>query len=251
MDLVETGSVSGDGSGAMFDRIATRYDLLNRLNSLGADRRWRRATAEALDLDRAGGVARVLDVASGTGDLAMAVARRYPAATVMGVDSSREMTAIGRNKVARSGFGDRVELREGDALNLAFPDRSFDAVTIGFGIRNIPDRRRALTEMARVVRPGGAVAVLELGEPPAGVAGALSRVHIRFVVPRVGALLAGAEEYRYLERSIRAFPAVAEFARTMAAAGLESIETRSLTFGVCNLFLGRSANGPSSAETRR
>lgn len=246
---VETGSVSGDGSGAMFDGIATRYDLLNRVNSLGADGRWRRATAAALELDRAGGTARVLDVASGTGELAIAVAQRYPGVTVMGVDPSREMTAIGRSKVERLGFGDRVELGEGDARDLAFPDRSFDAATIAFGIRNVPDRRRALCEMARVTRPGGAVAVLELGEPPAGLAGMLARLYIRSVVPGVGALLAGAEEYSYLVRSIRAFPPVAEFAGTMAAAGLESIEIRRLTFGVCNLFLGRPVDGLSSAET--
>ena len=231
----------------MFDGIATRYDLLNRLNSLGADRRWRRTTAEALELDRAGGAARVLDVASGTGDLAMAVARRYPGTTVQGIDPSREMTAIGRSKIERSGLEDRIELGEGDARDLAFPDHSFDAVTIAFGIRNIPDRERALREMVRVTRPGGRVAVLELGEPPAGLAGVLPRFHIRFVVPRVGALLAGAEEYRYLERSIRAFPPVAEFVRTMAAAGLESIETRRLTFGACNLFLARPADATSSA----
>ena len=248
MALVETGSVSGDGSGVMFDGIAARYDLLNRLNSLGADGCWRRTTAAALRLDRAGGAARVLDVASGTGELAIAVARRYPGVAVRGIDPSREMTAIGRSKVERLGFGDRVQLGEGDARDLAFPDRSFDAVTIAFGIRNIPDRRRALREMARVTRPGGTVAVLELAEPPAGLAGVLARLHIRFVVPRVGALLAGAEEYRYLARSIRAFPPVAEFVRTMAAAGLESIETRRLTFGVCNLFLGRPAGGRPSAE---
>lgn len=247
--MVETAMRSGGGSGAMFDGIASRYDLLNRLNSFGADRRWRRTTAEELRLDGAGGTARVLDVASGTGDLAVAVARRYPGITVKGIDTSREMTAIGRDKVERLGFGRRIELSEGDAQDLVFPDRSFDAVTIGFGIRNIPDRHRALREMARVTRPGGTVAVLELGEPPRSLAGALSRFHIRFVVPGLGALLAGAEEYRYLERSIRAFPPVAEFARTMAAAGLESIETRRLTFGVCNLFLGRPAGGPSSAET--
>ena len=246
--MVETGRVSDGGSGAMFDGIATRYDLLNRLNSLGADRRWRRTTAEALELDRAGGAARVLDVASGTGDLAMAVARRYPGTTVQGIDPSREMTAIGRSKIERSGLEDRIELGEGDARDLAFPDHSFDAVTIAFGIRNIPDRERALREMVRVTRPGGRVAVLELGEPPAGLAGVLPRFHIRFVVPRVGALLAGAEEYRYLERSIRAFPPVAEFVRTMAAAGLESIETRRLTFGVCNLFLARPADATPSAE---
>lgn len=240
----------GDGSGAMFDGIAARYDLLNRLNSLGADRRWRRTAAEALGLDAApGGAARVLDLASGTGDLAIAVARRYPGAVVQGIDPSPGMTCFGRRKVERSGLGDQIALGAGDAQNLAFPDNSFDAVTIAFGIRNVPDRDRALREMARVTRPGGRVAVLELGEPPPGFKGALARFHIRFVVPLVGGLLAGAEEYRYLERSIRAFPPAAEFSGLMAAAGLEPIETRSLTFGACNLFVARPAGSPAAAGT--
>lgn len=240
MVLVETAMRDGGGSGAMFDGIASRYDLLNRLNSLGADRRWRRIAAEALELDGGGVAPRVLDVASGTGDLAIAVARRYPGATVQGVDPSLRMTAVGRHKVERLGLGHRIRLDEGDAQDLAFADDSFDAVTISFGIRNIPDRDRALREIARVTRPGGRVAVLELGEPPGGLSGVLPRFHIRYVVPLVGSLLAGAEEYRYLERSIRAFPSVAEFVGTMAGAGLAPVATRSLSFGACNLFVARS-----------
>ncbi|MCY3963491.1 MAG: ubiquinone/menaquinone biosynthesis methyltransferase [Acidobacteria bacterium] len=251
MVLTEAERVRGDGSGAMFDRIAARYDLLNRLISLGWDRRWRRIAAEAVALD--GGTRRpprVLDVASGTGDLAIEIARRYPGAAIHGIDASRGMTEIGRRKVDQAGFGDRITLDAGDALELPFADHSFDAVTIAFGIRNIPDRSRALREMARVTRPGGRVAILEAGEPSAGLTGALARFHIHVIVPFVGGLLAGAEEYRYLERSIRAFPPVPEFVCTMAAAGLEEVETRSLTFGVCSLFLGRpAAASPLGADT--
>ena len=242
MVLTEAERVPGDGSGAMFDRIAARYDLLNRLISLGGDRRWRRIAAEALTLDSwTRRPLRVLDVASGTGDLAIEIASRYPGVAVHGIDASRGMTEIGRRKVDQAGFGDRVTLDAGDALELPFSDCTFDAATIAFGIRNIPDRNRALQEMARVTRPGGRVVILEAGEPPSGLTGALARFHIHVVVPFVGGLLAGAEEYRYLERSIRAFPPVSEFVRTMAAAGLEEVETRSLTFGVCNLFLARAA----------
>ena len=246
MVLTEAERVPGDGSGAMFDRIAARYDLLNRLISLGGDRRWRRIAAEALALDDSTHrPPRVLDVASGTGDLAIEIARRYPGVAVHGVDPSRGMTEIGRRKVDQAGFGDRITLDAGDALELPFSDHSFDATTIAFGIRNIPDRNRALQEMARVTRPGGRVLILEAGEPSAGLTGALARFHIHVVVPFVGGLLAGAKEYRYLERSIRAFPPVSEFVRTMAAAGLEEVETRSLTFGVCNLFLARPAAASS------
>jgi len=233
-----------DGSGAMFDRIAGRYDLLNRLNSLGLDQGWRRRTAKALvPAGAASGALRILDVAAGTGDLAIAIARHCPAAMIRGVDTSASMTAIGSRKVERAGLAGRVCLDEGDAQNLAFPDESFDAAAIAFGIRNVPDRLRALCEMARVTRPGGRVAVLELGEPESGPLAALARLQIRVVVPLMGALLAGAGEYRYLRRSIRACPPARQFARTMASACLRSVEAHPLTGGVCTLFLARRPAG--------
>lgn len=222
------------GSGAMFDRIARRYDLLNRLMSFGVDRRWRRRTVAALGLGDT--PRRVLDVATGTGDLAIDIARRHPEAQVIGVDPSVNMVAVGQPKVTR--FDGRVELRIGDAQALAFPDGHFDAVTIAFGIRNVPDRARGLAEMTRVCRPGGKVAVLELGEPKRGVMAPLARFHIRQVVPRVGALLSGAREYRYLQTSIAAFPPPEEFLEMMRTAGLRDVRVEPLTFGVCNLYVG-------------
>ena len=224
------------GSGAMFDRIARRYDLLNRVMSLGVDRRWRRRTADALALpDRP---RRVLDVATGTADLAITVARRYPQAEVVGVDPSANMIEVGARKLARGGLADRVTLALGDAQALAYDDQAFDGVTMSFGIRNVPDRAAALRELARVCRPGGRVAILELGEPEGGVMAPLARFHIRQVVPRVGALLSGAREYRYLQSSIAAFPPPAEFAEMMEAAGLAVLDVVSLTFGVCQLYVG-------------
>ncbi len=253
MALAEPLADRTEGSGAMFDRIAARYDLLNRLNSLGLDRGWRRAAADALaPAAAAHRPLRVLDVASGTGDLAIAIARRFPAAVIRGVDTSAEMTVLGRQKVLRAGLADRIALASGDALQLGFPDRSFDAAAIAFGIRNVPDRVRALREMARVTRPDGRIAILELGEPEAGLPAALARFHIRRVVPWLGALLAGSEEYGYLQRSIRAFPPPDEFTGVLTAAGLEPVETRRLTFGVCHLYLARPAAGPprlSGAES--
>lgn len=252
MALAEPLAGRSDGSGAMFDRIAARYDLLNCLNSLGFDQAWRRVTAEALaPVAAADRPLRVLDVASGTGDLAIAIARRFPSAVVRGVDTSTAMTAIGRGKVERAGLADRVTLTSGDAHDLGFPDRSFDAAAIAFGIRNVPDRVRALREMARVTRPGGRVAVLELSEPTSGPLAVLARFHIRVLVPLLGALLAGGAEYRYLRRSIRAFPPPDEFARTMTVAGLEPLETEPLTFGVCNLFLASPAGGRATRGAGR
>lgn len=224
------------GSGAMFDRIAHRYDLLNRVMSFGVDRRWRRRTVAALALPRSA-PSRVLDLATGTGDLALDIARRTPQATVVGSDPSANMLAIGRRKVAARKLDARIELVLGDAQAIDAADASFDGVTIAFGIRNVPDRSLALREMARVCKPGGRVAILELGEPRRGIMAPLARFHIRTVVPRLGALLSGSREYRYLQTSIAAFPPAEAFAAQMTAAGLAVLEVVPLTFGVCNLYV--------------
>jgi demethylmenaquinone methyltransferase/2-methoxy-6-polyprenyl-1,4-benzoquinol methylase len=223
------------GSGAMFDAIAPRYDLLNRLMSFGVDGRWRKRTVKALALGD--GPSRVLDLATGTGDLAFAIAKKHPQAHVIGVDPSVGMLGIGQKKVVARKLEDRVEMHEGDAQALAFADDTFDGATIAFGIRNVPDRAKGLTELARVVRPGGRVCILELSEPRGGVMGPLARFHVHHVVPRVGALLSGKREYRYLQTSIAAFPPPAEFAALMEASGLAVLEVVPLTFGVCHLYV--------------
>ena len=227
-----------NGSGAMFDRIAARYDAMNRVLSFGLDRGWRRRTVRALEL---GARPRVLDLATGTGDLAVDIARRHPDATVVGLDPSQQMLAIAQGKLSKRGLADRVTLVRGDAQHLPYRDHEMDAATIAFGIRNVPDRPAALREMARVVRPGGRIAILELGEPRQGLLARAARFHTRHVVPRLGALLSGAREYRYLQRSIAAFPPSAEFAQVMAQAGLRVIEVVPLTFGVCTLYVATPA----------
>ena len=147
------------------------------------------------------------------------------------------MLAIGREKIARRGLAERIELLTGDAEALPFDDASFDAVSIAFGIRNVPDRDRALAEMARVTRPGGRVVVLELSEPPRGFFGPFARFHMHTLVPYVGGLISGASEYKYLIRSIAQFPPAAEFSAKMEKAGLHVLEADPLTFGVCHLYV--------------
>jgi len=222
------------GSGEMFDQIAGRYDLLNRLMSMGIDQSWRRKTVAALDLPPN---ARVLDLATGTGDLALMIARLHSDADVIGSDPSSRMLEVGVEKVARSGVSDRVQLELGDAQALPYENDSFDGCCIAFGIRNVPDRNAALAEMARVTKPGGRVAVLELGEPSVGWLSPIARFHVRKIIPRLGGMLSGSREYKYLQQSIAAFPAADAFAEQMRAAGLDVIDVKPLTFGACNLFI--------------
>lgn len=236
-DDVRGGSVPG-GSGAMFDRIARRYDLLNRVNSFGRDRVWRRRSVAALEL-RPGH--RVLDLATGTADVALEVLRQEPAASVVGLDPSPEMLAVGRRKVEAAGLGDRIELRRGDAEALPLADASVDGVIIAFGIRNVPDRVRAFREMARVTRRGGRIVILELNEPRSGPLAPLVRFHVHQVVPRIGAWLSGAREYRYLEESIAAMPEPRDLADLMRRCGCEVRQVRPLTFGACCLYVASPA----------
>jgi demethylmenaquinone methyltransferase/2-methoxy-6-polyprenyl-1,4-benzoquinol methylase len=229
---------TADGSGAMFDQIAHRYDLLNRLISFGMDGRWRRALVRSLEVGERKAPA-VLDVATGTADIAVAIAKTHQDARVVGLDPSVGMLEVGRDKLRRLELGDRVELVEGDAQAMPFDDDSFEASCIAFGIRNVPDRLAGLKEMARVTRPGRPVVILELGEPRRGLLAPFARFHVHHVVPRLGAWLSGAKEYAYLEQSIAAFPPPERFMDLMREAGLTVENHRAFVFGGANLYTGR------------
>jgi demethylmenaquinone methyltransferase/2-methoxy-6-polyprenyl-1,4-benzoquinol methylase len=226
------------GSGEMFDAIAPRYDLLNRLISLGLDQRWRRQTVAALNL-APGGTA--LDLATGTGDLALLIARTHPEVKVLATDPSRGMLDVAVEKGRP--LGERLRFTPGDAQAIDLPDDSVDGISMAFGIRNVPDRPRALAEMARVTRKGGRIAILELSEPRQGALAALARFHIHQVVPRLGGALSGKSEYAYLQRSIAAFPPPDAFAAVMEGAGLSVLEVAPLTFGVVCLFVATPRKG--------
>jgi demethylmenaquinone methyltransferase/2-methoxy-6-polyprenyl-1,4-benzoquinol methylase len=226
------------GSGAMFDAIAPRYDLVNRIISLGIDQRWRRETVRALEL-REG--AAVLDLATGTGDLAIQIGRGAPTVSLVGLDPSREMLGICEKKAAAAGLDERLRLEQGTAEELPFEDQSFDAVTMAFGIRNVPDRPAALREISRVLKPGGRVAILELNEPRRGFLAPFARFHVHQVVPRLGALLSRSREYAYLQASIAAFPPPDEFAATMSANRLKVLSVTPMTFGTVCLFVATPA----------
>ena len=222
--------------GAMFDRIAPTYDRLNRLLSLRSDVRWRDCVARALAARR---VQSVLDVATGTADLLLAVCRHLPDLhRAVGVDLAPDMLRIARDKLVRAGCTAEVTL--GDAHRLPYADAGFDAVTVGFGIRNMADRPRALTEMHRVLRAGGTLAILEFSLPDSPRLRALYLAYFRHVLPAIGRLMSGdAQAYRYLNDSVEAFPAGEPFIALLRRVGFAEVITRRLTFGVATLYLAR------------
>lgn len=226
--------VTRPGSGAMFDRIAGRYDLLNRIMSFGLDVQWRKRLVKGLAL-RPGH--RILDLATGTADVALEIVRQEPGARVIGLDPSPNMLELGREKIRAKDLDARIELRGGIAEELPFDDDSFDGVTISYGIRNVPERPRALQEMNRVVKPGGRICILEATEARGNPLAFGARLYVHQVVPRIGAWLSGAKEYRYLQSSIAAFPAPEDFETMMREAGLEPLRRRGMTLGANTLFV--------------
>lgn len=210
---------------AMFARISRRYDLLNTLMSWGMHHRWRRLAA-LMATDGLSGMA--LDVATGTGDLALALARRPGIQLVVGVDFVPEMLALARRKARRRGVPVNFHLLQGDAMALPFPDNAFVCATCGFGIRNVADVSEAVAEMARVVRPGGRVIILEIINPEEqSLPGRLLGQYFRRVVPLLGRVVAREPEaYTYLPRSVDAFPSVGGLATLMEDAGLRGVRYR-------------------------
>jgi len=216
----------------MFTSIAHRYDFLNHALSLNVDRRWRRRLVEACRVKRG---EHVLDVATGTGDVAIEFARRTHAGRVAALDPSVGMLEVARTKIARDPALAGIELVEGNALSLPFPAQSFDVVTIAFGLRNLPDYARGINEMARVLRPGGRLAVLEF-LPPAGAARLIFRSYVATVLPVVGRAISGSPAaYRYLAASIGEFIDAESVRALMTAAGLHGAGTHRLTGGIAGL----------------
>jgi demethylmenaquinone methyltransferase/2-methoxy-6-polyprenyl-1,4-benzoquinol methylase len=221
---------------AMFSAIAARYDLMNRLMTAGLDRRWRRAAAGAADLPP---TQPALDVCCGTGDLVLALARRYPGSDVTGLDFSEEMLRLARAKAERAGLGSSAEFVRGDLLDLPFEDDSFAATTVAFGVRNVADLPRAFSEMARVTRPGGRVVCLEITSPPDGAARRFHELWFDRLVPALGRFVSeDGSAYGYLPASVRAFPSAEGVADLMLAVGLSGVCFVRFGFGIIAMHVG-------------
>ena len=222
----------------MFDAIAPRYDLLNRVLSGGIDQKWRRKLIRNLAQMRP---ERVLDVATGTGDLAiMAAEAGIP--SVVGVDIAEEMLAVGQQKVKDRGLTDMVTLRKGDAEKLPFSDKQFDAGMVAFGVRNFEDLKEGLFQFHRVLKPGGRLFVLEFSQPRIPVVKQVYGVYGRTLLPMLGKMISGnSAAYTYLPESIRAFPEGEAFLAYMREAGFVDLEEQRLTFGIATLYAGSRA----------
>ena len=223
----------------MFDSIAPRYDLLNRTLSAGLDQRWRQRAVDALAL---GSRARVLDLCAGTADVALAAAGRHADAQIVGVDFSSAMLGIGLRKIRAGKVERRIHLVRGDAAIIPVASGSCDGATIAFGIRNVSEPERALAELARVLRPGARLAILEFGEPRIPGIKTLYRWYFRYLLPLIGRFVSKHQSaYSYLPASVGAFPPPAEFARTIERHGFVSVEAVPLTAGIVYLYVATRA----------
>jgi demethylmenaquinone methyltransferase/2-methoxy-6-polyprenyl-1,4-benzoquinol methylase len=228
-------SKSPERIAGMFDAIAGRYDFLNHLLSAGIDRRWRARAIRSLRLT---GTERVLDLCTGTADLAIAAARARPsAARVVGIDFAGAMLRVGRDKLRQAQLDNRVTLVRGDATRVPVADASVDAVTIAFGIRNVEQVAAACREMRRVLRRGGRLAILEFAVPTTPGLSAVYRWYLHQVLPRIGRLVSRHNAaYGYLPASIGAFSSPDEFVSILRQSGFSEISPNRLTFGSVILY---------------
>jgi demethylmenaquinone methyltransferase/2-methoxy-6-polyprenyl-1,4-benzoquinol methylase len=221
----------------MFDNVAPWYDFLNHFLSLGIDISWRKKTIAAIkDIHPK----QILDVATGTGDLAIEAAKQLFPEKVIGIDISHEMLEVGRDKLKKRHLYPTVELLSGDSEKIAFPDNSFDAVTVAFGVRNFENLDAGLVEMLRVLRPGGKVAILEFSMPTMFPFKQLYHFYFKYILPVIGRITSkDPKAYSYLYESVQAFPDGKKFVSKLEALGYKAATSTPFTLGICTLYIGK------------
>jgi demethylmenaquinone methyltransferase/2-methoxy-6-polyprenyl-1,4-benzoquinol methylase len=231
----------------MFNHIANRYDFLNHFLSGGVDNFWRRrAIRELLPLRPK----TILDIATGTGDLAIMMAKRLRPEKITGIDISPGMLELGRQKINTLNLGSCVRLQEGDSEAISFPADSFDAVTVAFGVRNFQNLEKGLQEMLRVLKPGGKLVILEFSKPGKGFFRLLYKTYLRHIACRVGKIISrNADAYKYLHDSVNAFPEGAGFRTILNDTGFVHTYYRKLSLGVCSIYSGTKEPEPIPQKT--
>ena len=228
-----------EGIRRLFDKIAPDYDRLNHILSLNIDKRWRRrAVRELLDVDHP---VKVLDVACGTGDFTIEIASRSPeGSSVLGVDISDGMMAVGGEKIAKAGVDATMSVADCEAL--PYEDEAFDRISAGFGVRNFEHLELGLSQMHRVLAPGGKIVILELSVPSDPVIRWCYELYFLKILPAIGGFISGDRgAYEYMPASVLRFPDPEKFVGMMEAAGFRDVRQRSLTFGICRMYIGRKA----------
>ena len=220
----------------MFDSIAFRYDFLNRFLSLGIDVGWRKkAIAQLKELHPQ----TILDVATGTADVAIMSYKILHPKKITGIDISDGMLGLGRKKIEKQNLQQFIELRNGDSETIHFPDNSFDAVTVAFGVRNFQNLEKGLQEMLRVLKPGGKLVVLEFSRPTKKIFRWLCNIYMNIITPQAGRVFAhNKDAYRYLNHSVQAFPEREQFTAIMKQTGYSKIYFKPLTLGICCIYCG-------------
>ena len=219
----------------MFDKIAPSYDRLNHALSLGIDRRWRRTAVDALGKHKP---QQILDIATGTGDFALLLAKRIKPQHIVGADISEGMMAVGREKVKEEGLQNVISFQHEDCMQLSFPDGSFDAVTSSYGVRNFQNLDKGLQEMQRVLRPGGHLLIVELTPPPRFPMKQLFWIYAHVVMPLLGRLISHDDSaYTYLPASMEAFPQPEQMEGILRKAGFAEVQWRRFTFGISTMYL--------------
>lgn len=219
----------------MFDNIARRYDFLNRFLSVGIDVYWRKKAIRQL---KGLEIKRVLDVATGTGDVALEIFRQFKPDEIIGVDISEQMMVFGREKIRKKNLEKRIKLVKGDSENLSFADNHFDCATVAFGVRNFEHLQKGLTEMNRVIRPGGKIVVLEFSKPKIFPFKQLFQAYFRYILPVIGKITSrDPKAYQYLFESVQAFPQGDAFLAILHESGFKAGTCIPLTLGICTIYV--------------